>query len=142
MVVVHDGDTRVVVFGPQGGRLHCFGQRGDICYPLDVAVTPSGHVVVTDAGDRSLKVFTSRGCHVLTLTDVFQLPWGVEVDMRGNILVSDSQTGTLSRLTLDCGRGIVLDHQTPITDLWLVQCLTEPWSYNTLVQQMEKSNQL
>ncbi|CAL8291006.1 unnamed protein product [Merluccius merluccius] len=117
MVVVHDGDTRVVVFGPQGRRLNSFGQRGDIGYPLDVAVTPSGHVVVTDAGNKSLKVFTSRGCHVLTLTDVFQLPWGVDIDSHGNILVSDSQTGTLSRVTLDCGRGVILDHQTPITDL-------------------------
>jgi hypothetical protein len=62
-------------------------------------------------------VFTSRGCHVLTLTDVFQLPWGVDVDMRGNILVSDSQTGILSRVTLDCVLGVILDHQTPITDL-------------------------
>ncbi|KAM4600383.1 E3 ubiquitin-protein ligase NHLRC1-like [Polymixia lowei] len=121
IVVVHDGDRRVVVFGPRGRKLHSFGQRGrghgEICYPMDVAVTPSGFVVVTDAGDSSVKVFTSRGSHVLTVKDSFQLPWGVDIDSCGHILVSDVQAGTLSQVIVDYARGETLMRQPVITDL-------------------------
>ncbi|KAM3873362.1 E3 ubiquitin-protein ligase NHLRC1-like [Diretmus argenteus] len=121
IVVVHDGDRRVVVFGPQGRKLHSFGRRGrahgEICYPLDVAVTPSGYVVVTDAGDSAVKVFTSRGCHLLTAKDSFQLPWGVDIDSCGHILVSDVQAGTLSQVIVDYAHGVTLEHRTAITDL-------------------------
>ncbi|XP_029927692.1 E3 ubiquitin-protein ligase NHLRC1 [Myripristis murdjan] len=121
VVVVHDGDKRVVVFSPQGRKLHSFGRRGqapgEICYPVDVAVTPSGHVVVTDAGDNAVKVFTSRGNHVLTTKESFQLPWGVDVNSCGHILVSDLQAGTLSQLTVDYTQGVTLEHQTVVPDL-------------------------
>ncbi|XP_071373551.1 E3 ubiquitin-protein ligase NHLRC1-like [Centroberyx affinis] len=121
VVVVHDGDRRVVVFSPQGRKLHSFGRRGrahgEICYPLDVTVTPSGYVVVTDAGDNAVKVFTSRGSHVLTIKEPFQLPWGVDVDSCGHILVSDLQAGTLSQVKVDFARGVTLQHLTAIPDL-------------------------
>lgn len=121
IVVVHDGETRLVVFNPQGRKLHSFGQRGrahgEICYPLDVAVTPCGYVVVTDAGDKAVKVFTSRGCHVLTVKNSFQLPWGVDVNSCGHILVSDVEAGTLSRVSVDYYHGVILEHQAAVTDL-------------------------
>ncbi|XP_076009996.1 E3 ubiquitin-protein ligase NHLRC1-like [Genypterus blacodes] len=120
IVVVHDGERRLVVFNPQGRKLHSFGQRGqaqgEICYPLDVAVTPCGYVVVTDAGDKAVKVFTSRGCHVMTVKN-FQLPWGVDINSCGHILVSDAQAGTLSRISVDYHHGVPLEHQAAVTDL-------------------------
>uniref|UniRef100_A0A8C5EK62 RING-type E3 ubiquitin transferase n=1 Tax=Gouania willdenowi TaxID=441366 RepID=A0A8C5EK62_GOUWI len=121
IVVVHDGEKRVVVFSPQGKKLRSFGKRGDaaeeIRYPVDVAVTPSGYVVVTDAGDHAVKIFTSRGNHVLTVRDTFQLPWAVNVDRCGRILVSDVQAGTLSQVQVDYGHGVTLENRTVISDL-------------------------
>lgn len=121
IVVVHDGEKRVLVFSPQGGKLHSFGQRGqgseEICYPVDVAVTPCGYVVVTDAGNKAVKVFTSRGNHVLTVKDPFQMPWGVDTDSCGRILVSDVQAGTLSQVKVDYTHGLTLEHRTTVSDL-------------------------
>ncbi|XP_070690950.1 E3 ubiquitin-protein ligase NHLRC1-like [Pempheris klunzingeri] len=121
IVVVHDGEKRVVVFSPQGNRLHNFGRRGrasgEICYPMDVAVTPCGYVVVTDAGDKAVKVFTSRGNHVLTVKKSFQMPWGVDTDSCGHILVSDVQAGALFQVKVDYTHGHTLEHQTAISDL-------------------------
>ncbi|KAJ8004820.1 hypothetical protein DPEC_G00140270 [Dallia pectoralis] len=109
MVVVHDGDLRVALFDPLGRRLHGFGRKGrdpgEVCYPAGVAVTPCGYVVVTDAGDGALKVFSSTGGFVLAVRDSFQTPWGVDVDNGGNILVTDVQAGTLSRLVTDFAGG-------------------------------------
>ncbi|KAM9852125.1 E3 ubiquitin-protein ligase NHLRC1-like [Aulostomus maculatus] len=121
IVVVHDGEKRVVVFSLQGRRLHSFGRRdqasGSVCYPVDVAVTPCGHVVLTDAGEKAVKVFTSRGNHVLTIKDGFQLPWGVDTDSSGHILVSDVQAGTLSFIKVNYTHGATLEQQTAIKDL-------------------------
>ncbi|XP_036395744.1 E3 ubiquitin-protein ligase NHLRC1-like [Megalops cyprinoides] len=112
VAVVHDGDKRVVVFSPQGRWLHEFGRRGhaaaDICHSLDVAVAPSGHIVVTDTGDSAVKVFTSRGRSVVTVRDSFELPWGVDIDSRGHILVTDAQAGTLSEVVVDFVRGLTV----------------------------------
>ncbi|TKS81975.1 E3 ubiquitin-protein ligase NHLRC1 [Collichthys lucidus] len=106
MVVVHDAEKTVVVFSSQGKKLQSFGQKGraseEICYPVDVAVTPCGYVVVTDAGDKAVKVFTSRGKHVLTVKNSFKMPWGVDTDSCGHILVSDVQAGTLSQTDSFC----------------------------------------
>ncbi|XP_033958856.1 E3 ubiquitin-protein ligase NHLRC1-like [Pseudochaenichthys georgianus] len=121
IVVVHDGEKRVVVFSPQGRKLHSFGPKGqgsgEICFPVDVAVTSCGHVVVTDAGDKALKVFTSRGNHVLTVKDSFQMPWGVDTDSCGHILVSDIQAGTLSQVKVDFINGLAVKHQRVVSDL-------------------------
>ncbi|KAM8734141.1 E3 ubiquitin-protein ligase NHLRC1-like [Acanthopagrus schlegelii] len=128
IVVVHDGEKRVVVFSPQGKELHSFGQRGrgsgEIGYPVDVAVTPCGYMVVTDAGDKAVKVFTSRGNHVLTVKDSFHMPWGVDTDNSGHILVSDIQAGTLSQVKVDYARGLILEHQTAISDLQSPKAVT------------------
>ncbi|KAK5862396.1 hypothetical protein PBY51_017798 [Eleginops maclovinus] len=121
IVVVHDGEKRVVVFSPQGRKLHSFGPKGhgsgEICFPVDVAVTSCGHVVVTDAGDKALKVFTSRGNHMMTVKDSLQMPWGVDTDSCGHILVSDLQAGTLSQMKVDFINGLAVEHQTVISDL-------------------------
>lgn len=121
IVVVHDGEKRVVVFSPQGRKLHSFGRRGqgsgEICFPVDVAVTPCGHVVVTDAGDKAVKVFSSGGNHVVTVKDSLQMPWGVDTNSSGHILVSDIQAGTLSQVKVDYSHGVALENQTVIADL-------------------------
>lgn len=112
IIVVNDGEKRVCVFTPQGTCLYSFGRYGhdpaDVCHPLDVAMASNGHVVVTDAGDGAVKAFDSRGCPVVIMRDSFKLPWGVDVDARGRILVTDAQLGTLNQLVLDFSGGVVL----------------------------------
>ncbi|KAL6109131.1 nhlrc1 [Pungitius sinensis] len=121
LVVVHDGEERVAVFNPQGRKLPGFGRRGrgggEICFPADVAVTRCGHVAVTDAGDKAVKVFTAGGNHVLTVKDSLRMPWGVDTSRRGHLLVSDVQLGTLTEVRLDCAHGLALEHRAVITDL-------------------------
>lgn len=121
VLVVHGGHERVSVFGCRGQFQRSFGRYGhdssEICHPLDVAVAPGGHVVVTDAGDRSVKVFSSTGSPVATVSGLFRLPWGVDVDLAGNILVTDAEAGTLCQMVLDFRRGAVLVKKTAVEDL-------------------------
>lgn len=121
VLVVHGGHERVTMFSCRGHFLRSFGRYGhknfEICHPLDVAVTPGGHVVVTDAGDHSVKVFSSTGSPVATVSDLFRLPWGVDVDLSGNILVTDAEAGTLSQIVMDFRRGMVLVKKTMVEDL-------------------------
>lgn len=119
--VVHGGEKRVLVFNTRGRELNSFGPSGksseEVCYPVDVAVTLSGYVVVTDAGDKSVKIFTYRGKHVLTVKESFQMPWGVDTDCSEHILVSDTLAGTLSHVRVDVGLGVVVDHRVPVSEL-------------------------
>nr|XP_006635964.2 PREDICTED: E3 ubiquitin-protein ligase NHLRC1 [Lepisosteus oculatus] len=121
LVVVHDGRKRVGIFSLQGERLHGFGRKGtlpdDICYPLDVAVTPAGHIIVTDAGDRSVKVFTSAGRNLLTVRETFKLPWGTDADGSNRIFVTDADAGTLSRLVVDFCTNLVTGHHVASSKL-------------------------
>lgn len=121
LVIVHDGEKRVVVFSTLGRKLHSFGKRGkavgEICFPMDVAVTPAGCVVVTDPGDRAVKVFTSRGDHLITIKDSFQLPWGVDIHISGHLLVSDAQSGVLTRMKVDYSQRVIVECHKAISDL-------------------------
>ncbi|XP_060717749.1 E3 ubiquitin-protein ligase NHLRC1-like [Tachysurus vachellii] len=120
VLVAHGGHQRVTGFGSRGQFLCSFGRYGhnsfEICHPLDLAVTPDGHVVVTDAGDRSVKVFSSTGNPVTTIPE-FQLPWGVDVDISGTILVTDAETGTLWQIIMDFRHGVVSVKKAMVKDL-------------------------
>ncbi|XP_062394011.1 E3 ubiquitin-protein ligase NHLRC1-like [Sardina pilchardus] len=122
LAVVHDGKARVAVFGPRGRRLHSFGRRcvsggsrtglthththtHTLTHPLGVAVLPGGQLVVTDAGDSALKVFTSRGGAVAEARDWLSVPWGVCVSADGAVLVADDQRGALVRVRVDAASG-------------------------------------
>lgn len=130
--VVHDGEEKVVLFSPEGIKLHSFGERrqtsGGVCYPLGVAVSPCGHLVVTDAGDEAVKVFTSEGHHLLTVQGSFQMPWGVATDGCGDILVSDTQTGTLSKLKVDYSRAHLLENHTVLSNLQRPKAVACCWA--------------
>lgn len=121
MVIVHDGTCRLVVLNSMGKILNSFGKKGsgpgEICYPLDVAVCPLGHVMVTDGGDKAVKIYTSRGVHIVTIRASFQLPWGVDSDSSGNIFVSDVLTGTLFHLTVDYCNSVSFQCHTAVSGL-------------------------
>ncbi|NXJ83168.1 NHLC1 ligase, partial [Trogon melanurus] len=109
LAVAHDGKKRIHVFGPNGSCLQRFGERGeadnDIKYPLDVAVTSDGHVVVTDGGDRAVKAFDFEGRGVLAVREGFSLPWGLDATPESEVILTDSEAGALYRLTADFKKG-------------------------------------
>ncbi|XP_043830221.1 E3 ubiquitin-protein ligase NHLRC1-like [Dromiciops gliroides] len=105
VVVVHDGKNRVKIFGPDGVCANEFGEKGDsVChirYPLGVTITQDGYLVVTDAGDRSLKVFDFAGESRMAIRGIFSLPWGVQITPKNEVLVSDAEAGSLHILGID-----------------------------------------
>ncbi|XP_038627373.1 E3 ubiquitin-protein ligase NHLRC1 [Tachyglossus aculeatus] len=113
VVVVHNGRRRVSVFDADGARVRQFGERGeaggDVRYALDVAVTPDGCVVVTDAGARAVKGFDPAGRPGLVVRAPFRLPWGVAAAPRGAVLVTDLEAGALFLLQADVAAGTVLE---------------------------------
>ncbi|XP_028673109.1 E3 ubiquitin-protein ligase NHLRC1-like [Erpetoichthys calabaricus] len=111
VMVVHDGKKRMAIFSPKGKYLHGFGSKGCICYPLGVTVTRDGYIIITDAGDVSVKVFSSRGRNTLTVKNSFLLPWGIQTDGQNRILVTDAQAGTLTRLEVDFLKAVLLRSQ-------------------------------
>ncbi|KAM4834886.1 E3 ubiquitin-protein ligase NHLRC1 [Thomomys bottae] len=111
VVVVHDGKRRVKIFEPAGGCVHQFGEKGDaaqdVRYPLDVTVTHDCHVVVTDAGDRSVKAFDFFGQVKLVVRGQFSLPWGVDTTPQNGLVVSDAEGGSLHLLEVDLAHGVL-----------------------------------
>ncbi|NXY49269.1 NHLC1 ligase, partial [Ceuthmochares aereus] len=109
LAVAHDGKKRIHVFGPSGTCLRRFGERGDagndIKYALDITFALDGHVVVTDGGDRAVKVFDFDGRGVLAVREGFCLPWGLDATPEGEVIVTDSEAGALYRLTADFTNG-------------------------------------
>lgn len=121
LVVVHGGHEKVTIFSSQGHYVHSFARyghgRSELCHPLGVGASPSGHIVVADAGDSSVKVFSSRGYLLETITGPFELPWGVDVDDCGNILVTDAQAGTLWQVVMDFRSNVVVTKVLVLRDL-------------------------
>ncbi|XP_053103414.1 E3 ubiquitin-protein ligase NHLRC1 [Hemicordylus capensis] len=109
VAVAHDGKKRIKLFTFNGSCIQQFGERGeagnDIRYPTDVTVTLDGHIVVTDSGDRSVKVFDFNGRGKLVISESFCLPWGLDTMPQNDIIMTDSDAGVLYRLTADFKRG-------------------------------------
>lgn len=147
VVVVHDGKRRVKIFDSGGGGAHQFGEKGDkahdVKYPQDVAVTNDCHVVVTDAGDRSLKVFDFFGQIKLVVGKQFSLPWGVEITPQNQVLMTDTEAGTLHLLEVNFPEGVLrrterlqaqLCSPRGVAVSWLtgaIAVLEHPWALGT-----------
>ncbi|KAM5300304.1 E3 ubiquitin-protein ligase NHLRC1 [Ctenodactylus gundi] len=131
VVVVHDGRRRVKIFDAGGGCAHQFGEKGDaaqdVRYPLDVTVTSDCHVVVTDAGDRSVKVFDFLGQVKLVLGGQFSLPWGVEATPKNGVVVTDAEAGSLHLLEADFPEGVLRRTQRLQGDLCSPRGVAVSW---------------
>uniref|UniRef100_A0A8C5P4X3 E3 ubiquitin-protein ligase NHLRC1 n=1 Tax=Jaculus jaculus TaxID=51337 RepID=A0A8C5P4X3_JACJA len=147
VVVVHDGKRRVKIFDSGGGCAHQFGEKGaaahDVRYPLDVAVTDDCHVIVTDAGDRSIKVFDFFGQIKLVIGEQFSLPWGVGTTPQNDVVVTDAEAGALHLLEVDFPEGVLrrserlqaqLCRPRKVAVSWLtgaIAVLEHPWAPGT-----------
>lgn len=109
VAVAHDGKKKIKLFTFNGTCLQQFGEKGeagnDIRYPADVTVTLDGHIVVTDSGDRSVKVFDFNGRGKLVIAEAFCLPWGLATRPQNDIVMTDSEAGILYLLTADFKKG-------------------------------------
>ncbi|XP_039178590.1 E3 ubiquitin-protein ligase NHLRC1 [Crotalus tigris] len=109
LAVAHDGKKRIKLFSFSGSCLQQFGEKGqsgnDLKYPTDVAVTLDGHIVVTDSGDRSVKMFDCDGRSKMVIAESFSLPWGLDTTPQNDILMTDSEAGALYRLSADFKKG-------------------------------------
>ncbi|XP_003219833.1 E3 ubiquitin-protein ligase NHLRC1 [Anolis carolinensis] len=107
--VVHDGKKRIKLFTFTGNCMQQFGERGqagnDIRYPNDITATLDGHIVITDSGDGSVKVFDFNGRGKLVISESFCLPWGLDTTPQNDIIMTDSKAGTLYCLSADFKKG-------------------------------------
>ncbi|XP_010621389.1 E3 ubiquitin-protein ligase NHLRC1 [Fukomys damarensis] len=131
-VVVHDGRRREKIFDSRGGGCaHQFGEKGDaaqdVRYALDVAVTFDCHVVVTDAGDRSVKVFDFLGQVRLVIGGQFTLPWGVEATPQNGVLVTDAEAGSLHLVEADFPEGVLRRNERLYTHLCGPRSVAVSW---------------
>ncbi|XP_020365496.2 E3 ubiquitin-protein ligase NHLRC1 [Rhincodon typus] len=114
LAVVQDGEQWLRLLEWGGRPLPGLGPSADErpVYPLDVAVAGGGQLlVVTDAGDRSVKVFARRpgGRLELVLTEGgFGLPWGLDCGSAERLALTDWAQGSLLLLDLQLPGGASL----------------------------------
>ena len=97
-----DGNTVVAEYdmnNVKNNRLHIYDQKGVtvrvICEeqmrPLGVAVTPEGHIAVTDCKSKRVKVVTQTGAPVAEWgKGIFGWPHGIAINSKGQFIVSDA----------------------------------------------------
>ncbi|XP_078395396.1 E3 ubiquitin-protein ligase NHLRC1-like [Cetorhinus maximus] len=116
VAVVQDGEQGLGLFERGGRPLPGPGPgAGRLRYPLDVAVAGGGRLlVVTDAGDSSVKVFSWRGGRAeLALTHGgFGLPWGLDSGSAERVVLTDWARGSLLQLTLQLPGGALLKRES------------------------------
>lgn len=109
LLVSHDGKKRVSRFAMNGKCLQRTGAKADadnaIVFPADIAITFDGFIIVTDTGDHSLKVFCQSGMCKLVVKQPFRLPWGLGINSKNEVIVSDPDTGNIVLLAVDFDSG-------------------------------------
>jgi DNA-binding beta-propeller fold protein YncE len=103
LLYVTDTSAHQVVVVDQTGRERFrFGGRGtgpaEFNFPTDLAIGPQGDLLVTDAMNGCIKVFSAEGGYLRTIGEPgddsgrFAKPKGVAVDSDGHIYVADAQS--------------------------------------------------
>ncbi|XP_072267740.1 E3 ubiquitin-protein ligase NHLRC1 [Pyxicephalus adspersus] len=109
LLVVHDGKKRLSRFTMNGNLVHEMGEKSSsengLVYAVSVAVTLDGFVAVTDAGDRSLKVYSPAGKRTLIVKKPFLLPWGLAVNAENEVIVSDPDGSSLVLVAANFSQG-------------------------------------
>ncbi|XP_018415131.1 PREDICTED: E3 ubiquitin-protein ligase NHLRC1 [Nanorana parkeri] len=111
LLVAHDGKKRLSRFTLNGKLVHEMGEKSSsengLLYAVSVAVTLDGFIAVTDAGDRSLKVYSQAGKCTLIVTKPFLLPWGLAVNAENEVIVSDPDANSLILVAADFSQGCI-----------------------------------
>lgn len=100
-------NSRVLVFSPEGQRLHIFYQiRGNPMsgqYPYSIAFDQQGNSYIADYGQDRIHVFGTNHLHLRTITSSVSLgnPVGIDLDENGNIYLLDNLTGQVRIIAND-----------------------------------------
>lgn len=99
---------RVQKFSSDGKFLHFIGSHEEINYPIGIAVTKNGDVIVSDYVKHHLKLFyRDKVLETKTIGSEglgackFSYPRGIALDSNENILVADSQNHRIQVVTVD-----------------------------------------
>lgn len=92
---VSERNNRLQMYDSTGRSLACLAQ-GQV-RPLGVAVTREGNIAVTDCKGKRVKILTETGVAVAELgKGQFGWPYGIAVNSRGQVIVSDVFNDTVS----------------------------------------------
>lgn len=94
------GNNRIQFFKPSGLFVKKLGTRGDepgqFKEPLGVVVNPiTGDILVADAGNQRVQIFTGTGDLIRVFGSFSTLPrldGGIAVDSRGSVVIVDSSS--------------------------------------------------
>ena len=104
LYVTDNGGHRVQVFTADGGFLRAFTNKANgekLKSPYAIAIDSSNTVYVSEYGTRSVSVFTSQGDYITSFSSQgaiegqFNTFYGLSVDQRDSIIVSDRDNGRL-----------------------------------------------
>jgi DNA-binding beta-propeller fold protein YncE len=98
LYVTYYESNEVLVFQENGPFVHSFSS-GPENYPMGIAATKDGHLVVASSSESKLSIFTTSGECVHEVQDIeitMEDPTGIAVDNNGFIYVADSSSGVIS----------------------------------------------
>ncbi len=117
LYVLDQVSGRVLIFNPQTGQLlRAWGKKGrgetQMLRPSDIAVSNAGEVLISDVGDRTIKIFNTFGAFQKKIimggstAPITVMPVSLDIDASGRIYVGDEIMGVIHVVNLD---GEILD---------------------------------
>lgn len=113
LFVVDRAKRRVTMHDIRNGRLmsQC-SQKLPLVKPIDIALSPTAQIFVTDSGDNKVVVYNTNGDYLFHFgQDILNHPWGICFDCDNNVIIADhcndrillfSQAGKLIREIATC----------------------------------------
>ena len=93
--IINDKNNRLRVFSATGTPVSTIGK--EIIRPLGVTVSKEGRIYATDCENKRVKIFNICGAVIGELgKGQFGWPYGVAVNSRGQVIVSDAFSDTIS----------------------------------------------
>lgn len=97
---ISDRNNKLQIFDQNGRPLEALAQ-GQI-QPLGVAITREGHIAVTDCKGKRIKILTTAGQTIMDIgKGQFGWPYGIAVNSRGQLIVTDAFNDTVSIYQMD-----------------------------------------
>ncbi len=102
LYIVDKSTQEILVYSTEGKLLSVLGkdQEEGFMFPMGIAISSQGSIIVSDSGNAAVKLFDSYGSLLQRIpakgpSDLFNNPRGVAVDSKGNLYVTDSLRGVV-----------------------------------------------
>lgn len=100
--VVDKSKQEILVYSSQGKYLKTIGKnlQERFNYPMGIAITPHGQIIVSDSGNAALKMIDQQGYLIKRIPEknddgLFNNPRGVTMDKDGNLYITDALKGLI-----------------------------------------------